>query len=157
WDENTPIYMDKLFLPKVSLIEKIECFEKFLEELKYNFPKLSEMVIEEAFTAMFGGASSATTTAVLNQVNFGFQFVCHKAGLKTNVVSVNDARSFSFPTYKRLKSNQKEQYFILGKEEIETLYPGLIEFQTKIISKGKDKGKVVYEEWCMDVVDSYIV
>jgi Holliday junction resolvasome RuvABC endonuclease subunit len=140
-----------------SILTIADEFEKFIEEIKQEF-SLNEMVIEEAFQALFGGRSSSHTTTLLNQVNALYQYICYKKGLKVNTITVHKARKFALQGKKLLTKqksgkSQKEQVFdmVVGIELDKSLFP------IKEITKGTRKGEMVYEDGASDMVDAYIV
>lgn len=141
-----------------DILLKAQEFEIWLESLLVKWPKINEIVIEESFQAMYGTTSDAHTIALLNQVNALYRYICYQKGLKVNTLSVSAARGFCFPTYSfqnKKKSggkNHKQQAFGLVLKEIGDIY-----FPIKIISRGKNKGEVRFEETCYDMSDSYIL
>lgn len=138
-----------------SLIERVIEYEKILNRLQSTY-NITDMVIEESFQGFFGGGSSANTIAVLTAINFGYQLVTFKAGVKVNTITVGEARKGTFPGIKirTLAKMQgiKEKDFCFQLTEA-FLKP---HFTTKIISKGARKGLVVYEDYCKDMADSWI-
>ncbi len=143
----------------LSLLDKVLAFETWLKnEMLIKHPEIDEVVVEESFTAMFGGQSSSKITTMLNQANFGYRLLAHKLGLKTDTITVTESRKYAFPTavikrgVEAKGMKQKEQMFVYVLAELGESY-----FPTKVISKGKRKGEVVYEDFCLDVSDSYIV
>lgn len=140
---------------KKTLIERTLEYEKLLVKLiaEYN---ITEMVIEEAFKAFTGGGSSATTVQVLTAINFGYQLITTKNNIKVNTMTVNEARKNCFPgvkirTLAKMRGQKEKDFcFDLTLPTLQSYYT------TKTISKGKNKGNVVYEEWCKDMADSYI-
>jgi len=143
---------------KHDIIEKALEFEKWLLELLKEYPGINEMVIEEAFVAMNNSTSDALTVARLNQINALIRFICFQQGLKTNTIGVRESRLLAYPGYsfkQKAKAgglNHKEQAFLLVLAEIGDFY-----FPTKIVSRGKNKGEVRYEDFCKDMSDAYIL
>lgn len=141
---------------KKTLIERVLEYEKLLLKLKEEY-NITEMVIEEAFKAFTGGGSSATTVQVLTAINFGYQLITTKNNVKVTTLTVNEARKNCFPGVKirtlakMRKQKEKDFCFDLTLPTLKSYYT------TKTISKGKNKGNVVYEEWCKDMADSWIV
>lgn len=141
-----------------DILLKAEEFEIWLLKLLAKWPGINEIVIEESFQAMYGTTSDAHTIALLNQVNALYRYICHQKGLKVNTLSVSESRGFCFPTYSfqsRKKSggkSHKQQAFELVLKELGSDY-----FPTKVMSRGKNKGEVRFEETCYDMSDSYIL
>lgn len=139
-----------------NLLKKADSFEVWLKSLIDKYSNIDECVIEESVVAMFGGMSSAHTTTVLNQVNILYRYICYKFSLKVNTITVNEARKNCFPGVKirtlakMRKQKEKDFCFDLTLPTLKSYYT------TKTISKGKNKGNVVYEEWCKDMADAYI-
>jgi len=140
---------------KDTLLEKVLEFEKWLkEDILVRHSEIDEVVIEEAFVAMFGGNSSSKTTTTLSQANFGYQLICYKLGLKIDTMTVTDSRKYAFPTAIMKKNTgvkQKEQMFAYVLAELGESY-----FPTRVVTRGKDKGKTVYEDFVLDCSDAYI-
>jgi hypothetical protein len=146
-------------VPKGTLLEKMVAFEKWLTgEMLIKHPEIDKVIIEESFVAMFGGKSSAKVTATLNQANFGYQLISYQLGLNPETITVTESRKYAFPTavMKRGEAangmKQKDQMFLYVLAEL-----GEGHFPTKIISRGKRKGQEVFEDFCGDMSDSYIV
>jgi len=141
-----------------SLIEKGVAFENLISSIISEYPYLNEMVIEEPFQAMYGKSSSAHTTAVLNQVNAIYQYICFKAGLEVSTITVSQSRKGCFPGVK-IRSLAKS----VGKKEKEVCFElvrkilGDDMFPTKVLKSGKRKGLKVFEDFAGDMSDSYIV
>lgn len=143
--------------PEHSLIQKAEAFDILLASLIVKYPLINEAVIEESFTGFFGGASSANTTMVLNQINILYRYVGYKRGLKISTITVAESRKNMFPgvklrTIAKLKGiKEKELCFLLLVEKI-----GKELFPTKLMTRGKNKGNTVFEEFAGDMADSFI-
>jgi hypothetical protein len=138
-----------------NLLEKTKFFQKFLVNLLNEYTNINEMVIEAAFQAMFGMKSSAKTTTILNKINFGYQFVGFNLGLDVYELTEHNCRKYAYPTIKPprgKKGDTKIFYLNLAIKEI-----GLSHFPTKILKTGKRKGETIYESFCTDISDSYIV
>jgi hypothetical protein len=141
-----------------NLLERVFDYEKLLNQLLLEY-NITEFVIEEAFAAFFGGGSSANTIGVLTAVNFGYQLITAQKNIKINTISVHEARKGAFPgvkikTLAKLKKQKEKEYcFDLALNQNPDLKKHL---QTKIISKGKNKGVEVYHDWCADLIDSWI-
>jgi len=142
-----------------DLLDKMLEFEKWLlTDILVRYPEVDEMVIEESFSAMFGGKSSAKTTTILNQANFGYRLICHKLGLKTNTITVTESRKYAFPTAVMKKGaaangmKQKEQMFVYVLAELGESY-----FPTKVLSRGPRKGETVFEDYTQDISDGYVI
>lgn len=140
-----------------SLIEKAEDFQYYLKNtILEKYPTIDEMVIEESFTKF--SYSDDKTIAMLNQINILYRFICHRAGLKTNTITVNNARKGAFPNAKFLAKklaggmSHKEQAFVLVLAELgEEIFP-----KRKLL-KGPRKDQYVFEDHAYDMADSYIV
>lgn len=143
--------------PSKSILEKADDFDIYLRGVVATY-NIDEVVIEQAFTAMYGGSSSAHTTAILNQMNALYQYVAYRQSLKVHTIGVARCRKSAFPSIK-LKAkklaggkNHKQQMFeVVIKELGESLFP------TKTITKGKRKDQVVFEDFALDMSDAYVV
>ena len=160
YDSNKIIIkLSSLDLSKIEgLMDKALFFEKWLKELLIHYPEINEMVIEEAFMVFSAGKSSASTVSTLISINALYRYICFKAGLKVNTISVSNARSLAYAGYSfKQKSkagglNHKEQAFLLTLAELGETY-----FPKKIMKSGKDKGKERFEDFCKDMADAYIL
>ena len=159
WDKDTKkhILINALVFDETNtLIEKAEEFEAFLKDLLINFPEIDEMVIEESFTKF--SYSDDKVIAMLNQINILYRFISYRLGLKTNTITVQDARKGAFPTAKFLSKKMaggmghKEQAFVLVLAELgEDIFP------KRMLQKGPRKGEHIFEDHAYDMADSYIV
>ncbi len=152
------IKMDYLIHDKeTSLIERVLVYEKLLIKLKETY-NITDMVIEESFAGFFGGGSSASTIEVLTSINFGYRLVTHKLGVKVNTITVATARKNTFPgikirTLAKLKKMKEKEYcFEISKDKKEIVSY----LTTKTIRQGPRKGQDVPNDWCYDMVDSWI-
>ncbi len=158
-DTKSIIKLSSLDLSNINgLMEKALFFESWLKTILKEYPQIDKMVIEEAFMVFSAGKSSASTVSTLISINALYRYICFKAGLKINTISVSNARSFAYPTYsfkQKAKAgglNHKEQAFLLVLAELGDSY-----FPKKIMKSGKDKGKERYEDYCKDRSDAYIL
>jgi len=158
WDKEKKecLKMDYLkFNSENTLIEKAEEFKLFLDNLLSTFSEIDEMVIEESFTKFSG--SDDKVIAMLNQINILYRYVCYMKGMKTNTITVQQARKFALPGCKFVgKSkagglNQKEQAFLFLIAKIGEVY-----FPKKILKSGPRKGQEVFLDEARDMSDSYI-
>lgn len=157
-DTKSFVAVDYLVHDKTkSLIERVMDFRDKLRELRKIYNDLDTLVIESSFQGFFGGGSSAQTIEVLTSVNFGYRLIAHMEGMQVNEISVHEARKNCFPGVK-IKTLAK----LRGQKEKETCFDLALpmlgeEYLTKkTITKGKNKGKEVFEDYCYDIVDSYI-
>lgn len=158
-DTKKLLTMNHLSLDKgATLIEKVLEYEKLLIKLLTQYNIVS-FCIEQSMMGFFGGGSSASTIEVLTSVNFGYRLLTHKLGVKVNTITVSTSRKNTFPgvkirTLAKLKKIKEKEYcFNLAIEVGEVK----VFLTTKTVSRGKNKGLVVYNDWCKDMVDSWIV
>lgn len=143
-----------------SLIERCLAYEKLLIKLRLEY-NITEIAIEQSFSGFFGGGSSAATIETLTCVNFGYRLLTHKLGIKVNTITVSDSRKNTFPNIKirtlaKLKGVKEKEYcFNLAIDKYGDLVKPYL--STKMISKGKRKGVEVYNDWCFDCIDAFIV
>lgn len=158
WDKDRKECLTKHFIKfdeELSLIQKAEVFEIFVTELIDNYGIIEEMVIEESFTKFSG--SDDKVIAMLNQMNILYRYVCHKLGMKTNTITVQQARKSALPGCKFVGKdkagglNQKEQAFLFLLAKI-----GEDGFPKKILKSGPRKGQEVFTDEARDISDSYI-
>lgn len=157
-EKKTLLKMDHLIHDQeTSLIERVLVYEKLLIKLREEY-NITDVVIEKAFQGFFGGGSSAATIEILTSINFGYQLVTHKLGVKVNLITVAEARKLTFPNVKirtlaKLKKMREKEYCFELLKDNETVKPYLT---TRIMKSGPRKGEAVHNEWCKDMVDSYI-
>ncbi len=141
---------------KESVVLKGDKFKQLMTDLHQEYD-IVQVGIEEAFVAMYGMSSSAHTTALLNQVNAIYQYIIHSMGIKVSVITPHMARKLSFPNVKLMSKSkcgmsEKEQIFVHVCQEIGETY-----FPTKVMTRGKNKGEVRFEDWCTDMSDAYVI
>lgn len=140
-----------------KLLEKGTQYENFLRDLMNKF-HITEMVIEECYEAMFGGMSSSHTIAVLNQHNAMIQWITYSLGIEVNNITVAKSRKSAFPNVVL-----RPKKFSGGLSHKEIIFNAVLEkigpehFPTKLVTRGKNKGEVVFESWCLDISDSYVI
>ena len=143
----------KIFDPKNNLLQKADEFKDHLSNLISQY-KITDFVIEESFSK-FTGKTTPHTIAILNQINILYQYTSYLQGLNINTISVHNSRKYAFVDKKpsrKIKIKEKEQMFAFVLDELGPSY-----FPTHIISKGKRKGVIEYEEVAGDISDSYVV
>lgn len=140
---------------KKSLLDRFEEFEEFLSVFCEEH-KPTHMVIERSYEAMYGAQSSSYTTALLNQANILYQYICKKLGLIVSDMAPDEARKKALPgfSFKRKGTilTQKEQAFEKVKELIGENY-----FPKKILKSGKRKGQEVFIDEATDMSDAYVI
>jgi len=158
-ENKSIVKLDSLDLSNIKgLMDKALFFEEWLKTILGDYPEIGKMVIEEAFIVFSKGKSSASTVSTLISINALYRYICFKAGLEINTISVSNARSLAYPTYsfkQKAKSgglNHKEQAFLLVLAELGDSY-----FPKKIMKSGPDKGKERFEDFCTDRSDAYIL
>lgn len=142
---------------ETSLIERVLEYEKLLIKLKTEY-NITEIVLEKAFQGFFGGGSSASTIEILTSINFGYQLVTHKLGVKVNLITVAEARKNTFPNVKirtlaKLKKMKEKDYCFELVKDNEIVKPYLT---TRVMKSGPRKGQDIHNDWCKDMVDSWI-
>lgn len=157
-DKNCLVDVTHITLKESDILKKGDEFKNFLIALIKKHPTINEIAIEQAYVAVYGASSSsAYTTALLNQVNAIYRYICYQQGLTVSTITVSDSRKFAYPKVKlqsktKAGISQKEQIFTHVMEEFgDKLFP------TKVISKGKRKGLTVFEDFCLDMSDSIVV
>jgi hypothetical protein len=156
-EKSNLIFAGHLSQPDGTLLQKALFFANHLKKILITYPTIDEVVIEKAYEAMFGGSSSAKTTTILNKINFCYQYICYNQNLTVHELSVSDCRKFAYPgvSFGKDKDQQKAIAFNLVKLEMGDSYFAKRKL-TRDCKAGK-KGEEVYEDWCSDITDSYIV
>lgn len=160
WDKETDtlVKLSHTTLPKTDdFIEKTQHFKTWIDKLLKQYPLINEMVVERIILQK-GAKTSIGTLVKLAVMNFVYQYICHEAGLSVCTISIQQARWNAFEDFKPLRKKRaggkghKEQVF---DHVLKTL--GKKYFPIKIISRGKNKGKERFEDFCMDMSDAYTV
>ncbi len=139
-----------------NTLDKAVEFSNLISNLQKDY-HITDMVIEKAFEAMFGGASNTGVTALLQKLNFCYQYICYVKGMKVHVISVSDCRKFAWTGITFPRKDDMIKPFILDlfvKEEGDNF---LEKRELTRTSKAGKKGEKVYKTWCYDISDSYTV
>jgi hypothetical protein len=159
WDIPTKelISLEHFIFKEGSLLEKAVQYENLLRDLMNKYT-IDKMVIEESLEMFAPGMSSSKTIVLLSQINILIQYVTYNLGIDVETISISKSRKSAFPDlilHPKKYANglsHKEQCF---NRVLETI--GIEYFPTKTITRGKNKGDVVFEDWCMDMSDSYVL
>lgn len=147
--------LQNINLKKIKcLFEKTDEVKNYIEELldNYKFEEKVTIFIEEAFQSFSKGFSSARTISQLNKINGIVSYMFYSYfNSKPIYINVNSARKvLQIKIDKKLK-NTKEQVFIWARSKVDFDWP------EKIISRGKNKGIVKFEDSCYDMSDAYVI
>ena len=154
-DENI-VMLDNINLKKQKcMFEKSNIVSNRLEFYKENYTFTENIVIsiEEPFQSFSKGFSSANTISQLNKFNGIVSYLIFSFfNIKPVYINVNSARkNLQIKINKNSNLNTKDQIFNWVKEEISFNWP------TKIISRGKNKGLVKFDESGYDMSDAYVI
>lgn len=153
WEQEKYKLGGSLDISKIEdLYKKLDFFKEFLVSKKSEGFK--KVVIEKSFTAMFGGKSSAKTTELLSKFNFACQYLAYQEGYEVEMLNVKTARSLAFPgiSLGTGREEVKEKILKLYVEEV-----GKDFLKEKVLKSGKRKGQTVFEDFCEDIADAYVV
>jgi hypothetical protein len=146
--------LDHINLTKIKCIfDKAEVvYNKFLE-LKEKYT-ISEIYIEDILQSFQRGLSSAKTLTQLAKFNGIVSNIANQQlGVKPVFLNVNTARKIlGIKINKNSDKSTKEQII----EWVDKDLNGY-EWPTKIISRGKNKGCVKFENYCYDISDAYVI
>ena len=111
-----------------------------------------DLVIEEPLLRFAKGMSSASTLLTLNRFNGMVTHACWKTlGVKPDHLNVIFARR-ELGIKKDKGQNVKEVVMAWVASDVPSY-----EWPTKIISRGARKGQVIFEDFCYDVADAYVM
>lgn len=136
-----------------TLVQKADHIKKALSELKKKYD-IKLVAIEENLQAFRPGFSSASTLMKLAQFNGVVQWVSYEIfNLESIPFNVNTARKLvGLKIQRKSKETTKEQVFNwVSKTEPD------IEWPTKTISRGRNKGQVVIVNESYDMADAYVI
>ena len=135
-----------------DLFEKTEHLMASLRELVPADITSLEVVIEEPLLSFARGMSSASTLLTLNRFNGMVTYACWQRLLvKATHLNVIFARR-RLGIKKEKGQNVKEVVMAWVANDV-TDYA----WPTKVVSRGKRKGETVFEPFCYDVADAYVM
>ena len=158
-DSNSElINLENINLKKLKCIfNKSESTKNhFLEySKKYIFEEKVIVFIEEAFQSFSSGFSSARTLSQLNRFNGIVSYLSNQIFSTIPIyINVNSARkNLQIKINKKLNLSTKEQVFQWVKNNIEIDF----DWPEKVVSRGKNKGLVKFDESCYDMSDAYVI
>jgi len=111
-----------------------------------------EIVIEEPLLSFAKGMSSASTLLTLNRFNGMVTYACWSVlGIKPTHLNVIFARR-SLGIKKEKGGNVKDAVMSWVAADV----PGY-QWPTRILTRGKNRGQTVFEDFCYDVADAYVM
>jgi hypothetical protein len=155
--EGRLVFMRHVDLTSPYLDTLFEKADVTIAWLRHQLPlniKIRRIFVEEHAKGYTGGFSSADTLFTLAKINVLVSYLCHKC-FKVDIINVNPTTARSKIGYKNNKSvkkpvKEKVRDFVL------TTNPNL-PFQTRQVTKGKDKGKLVPAPGCADEIDAWVI
>lgn len=144
--------MDKIEVGKdKEFFKKADRVNSYIKKLCEDYD-ITELYIEDILQSFSRGLSSAKTISQLARFNGIVSFIAYKhTGLTPVYLNVNTCRKTL--GIKIVKTEDKKQQVI--KWVVKDLRG--YKFETKVLSRGKNKGNVVYEKWVNDMADAYVV
>jgi len=145
--ENSAIILskEKDFFKKASIAETV------IANL-INRHAITDVAIEESLQSFRPGFSSAKTLLALSKFNGIIQYICYKFGVKIHLYNVNTARKLAgIKINRKLDKSTKDQ--VLD----HVMNSTSIDWPTKVLKSGPNKGKTVYEKYCYDMADAYVI
>lgn len=156
--EQVLIKLDHLSLSsEMSLLEKAFYFKSWFDNFIKEYPEINEVVIEQNLEQA-GKNTRADILQKLAAFNMSCQIWAKLSNLEVHTIPVSTCRYNAFENFKPARkaaangADHKTQMFdhvfsILGKEY----------FPTKILKSGPRKGQEVFEDFCTDMSDAYVV
>ena len=139
---------------KKCIFEKSRQVESDLLEINKKFPDISDVYIEDILQSFSRGMSSSKTITQLAKFNGIVSYIITKIfNLIPVYINVNTARkTLGIKIDKNSDKNKKIQVLEWVNEDI-----GGYNWKTKVISRGKNKGLVKFENFCYDISDAYVI
>ena len=141
-------------LRKIKCIfKKAEAFEKKFKDLNKKF-KFDRVYIEDTLQSFARGLSSAKTLMQLSRFNgIVSNIVFRVTNIVPDYINVNTARKqLNIKIDKNSDKDKKLQVLEWVDKDI-----GNYNWPTRVISRGKNKGRVKYEDFCYDMADAYVI
>jgi Holliday junction resolvasome RuvABC endonuclease subunit len=137
---------EKNFFKKVSIVEN-EIHEVVKE---YD---ITDTVIEESLQSFRPGLSSAKTLFTLSKFNGIVQYICYKLGTNIHSYNVNTARKLAGISVNRKSALKTKDQVLIQVSKIESK----LTLPKKILKSGPRKGTEIYENFCYDIADAYVI
>lgn len=156
-DTGEMIFMSHVDLTSPELKTLFDKADATIEWMKSSLPKtvrIRRIFVEENAKGYSAGFSSADTLFTLAKINALVSYLSHKwLGVEVINVNVTSARSrIGFKNNKAVKKSVKEKV----RDFVLTTNPQL-PFQTRTVTKGKDKGKLVPADGVADEIDAWVI
>ena len=157
-DKDTKDVIDIGFIDlskRKSLFDKAEAVMGVVEDIVIRH-KISEVAIEQNLQSFRSGFSSAHTLSTLSKFNGIVSYIVFLlTSIEPRDINVSTARKSAGIKVQREKVcgvSTKDQVLSWAMNEVKThAWP------TKIISRGKNKGKTVHVKQCYDMADAYVI
>ena len=139
-----------------DLLDKGKELEEFITLLTNEY-QVDQLIIEERLKKFAGGQSSINNILVLAQLNYICQYMLKfKFNIKLKEINVLKARGLVFPEIFKVtratKEKQKDYVFSKVKAILKD-----VEWPSKVVSRGKNKGNTEYLEECKDMSDAWVI
>ena len=153
FENNSYSFMSHVDLTKTKCIfDKAELFEKrFIDLCSLNLHKIKNIYIEDTLQSFARGLSSAKTLMQLSRFNGIVSNIVYRlTRIKPEYINVNTARKhLNIKIDKSSVKDKKEQVLDwVNKDLLGYDWP------KRVISRGKNKGRVKYENYCYDMSDA---
>ena len=138
----------------IDFYEKSKEIKRVMNEINKDY-KIKYIAVEENLQAFRPGLSSAKTLMTLAQFNGTVRWICHEIfGLRAEAINVNSARKTV-----NLKIDKKDKSKTTKEKVLEwvTLDNPEIEWPTKLVKSGRNKGQVKRVDACYDMADAYVI
>lgn len=146
--------VDYVDLRKIKCIfDKAEAFEKKFKTISESY-NINEVFIEDTLQSFARGLSSAKTLMQLSRFNgIVSNIVYRNTEIKPVYINVNTARKqLNIVIDKNSDKDKKLQVLEWVDSDL-----GNYKWPTKVISRGVNKGRVKYENYCYDMADAYVI
>jgi hypothetical protein len=138
--------------PDTDLFDKSDLLVKTLAAIIAEHQGQIEIVIEEPLLRFAKGMSSASTLLTLNRYNGMVTYACWR-DLSIRPVHLNVIFARRRLGIKKEKGDNVKEVVMRWVSGDVKDYP----WPTRVVTRGKKRGQVIFEEFCFDVADAYVM
>lgn len=139
---------------KKTFYEKAKCIKDFFKEISEDYD-IKNIAVEENLQAFRPGLSSAKTLMTLAQFNGTVRWIAYEHfGIISESINVNTARKSI-----GLKIDKKDKTKTTKEKVLDwvSLDNSTIDWPTKVLKSGRNKGQVRVINECYDMADAYVI
>lgn len=161
FDQNELLHYDYIDLSKhKGMFEKAAEVQTQIKKIS-NIYNITDVCVEENLQAFRPGLSSAKTLMTLAQFNGVVRWICYEIfAVEVTAINVNSARkAVGLKINRKIKSSTKEQVydFVKAKNNNSVNDKIKIQWPSKILKSGPNKGQLRIRNEAYDIADAYII